>query len=223
MDWLRQVNSYCERLDGGYWAEPVNALTNLAFLAAAWFCWRRPEVRADPAARLLVATLALIGVGSWLFHTHARVWAAMADVLPIQAFILIYIHFATVRFFALPRWAGLAAAGLFLVAAPALAQGIAAVVGRLNGSVSYLPVPLLIAGYAMALRRRRPRTARGLALGAAILAVSLVFRSVDRAVCAAFPLGTHFLWHLLNALMLGWMILVLARAKAPLEPGRADA
>jgi hypothetical protein len=26
------------------------------------------------------------------------------------------------------------------------------------------------------------------------------------------PVGTHFLWHLLNALMLGWMIEVLGRA-----------
>lgn len=223
MNWFRQVNSYCERLDGGYWAEPVNALTNLAFLAAAVICWRRPEVRRDPAARALVLVLALIGLGSWLFHTHAQVWAALADVIPIQAFILAYLFFATVRFFALPRWAGALAAGLFLALAPLAAAGIAAVFGGMNGSVGYLPVPILIAVYALALRSRRPETARGLAIGAGILALSLVFRSMDRAVCPAFPLGTHFLWHLLNAAMLGWMILVLARAQPPLEPGRAGA
>jgi hypothetical protein len=32
--------------------------------------------------------------------------------------------------------------------------------------------------------------------------VSLVFRSIDQAVCASFPLGTHFLWHCLNGLVL---------------------
>ena len=29
--------------------------------------------------------------------------------------------------------------------------------------------------------------------------VSLAFRTMDQAVCPAFPLGTHFIWHLLNA------------------------
>ena len=76
-----------------------------------------------------------------------------------------------------------------------------------------MPVPILIGAYAVALRRRAPDAARGLAIGAGLLAASLVFRSIDRAVCPAFPLGTHFLWHLLNAVMLGWMILVLVRAR----------
>ena len=93
--------------------------------------------------------------------------------------------------------------------------------GPLNGSVDYLPVPILIAGYALALARRDPGTARGLAVGAGILVVSLVFRTLDAAVCPVLPIGTHFLWHLLNAVMLGWMILTLAEAK--LETGRAGA
>jgi hypothetical protein len=43
---------------------------------------------------------------------------------------------------------------------------------------------------------------------AGIFAASLSFRSVDNAVCSVFPVGTHFLWHLLNGLVL----LVLVRA-----------
>ena len=84
--------------------------------------------------------------------------------------------------------------------------------GPLNGSAGYLPVPVLIACYALALRRRAPEAARGLAIGAGMLAVSLFFRTIDAAVCPAFPVGTHFLWHLLNAAMLWWMIRVLVRA-----------
>jgi hypothetical protein len=83
--------------------------------------------------------------------------------------------------------------------------------GPLNGSTGYLPVPVLIAGYALALRGRAPGTARGLMLGAALLAVSIFFRTIDAAACPAFPIGTHFLWHLLNGAILGWMILVLVR------------
>ena len=33
------VDHYCERTDPGIWAEPLNALTNLAFIIAAWLLW----------------------------------------------------------------------------------------------------------------------------------------------------------------------------------------
>jgi hypothetical protein len=133
----------------------------------------------------------------------------LADVVPIQAFILIYLGIATVRFFALPWWAGVVAAALFVPYAALVERAAEAVAGPMNGSTGYMPVPILIAGYAMLLWRRAPETARGLLLGAGMLATSIFFRTIDEAVCPAFPLGTHFLWHLLNGAMLGWMILVL--------------
>ncbi len=89
-------------------------------------------------------------------------------------------------------------------------------------SAFYWPVPVLIVIYAVALRPRLPETARGLAVGAAILVASLTFRSLDEGLCDAVPLGTHFMWHVLNAVMLGWMIEVyrrhMARPPNPLFP-----
>lgn len=218
MDWTEAVNSYCERTDPSYWSEPVNAVTNAAFLVAAAYCW--PRTAGDAGARLLCVILALIGIGSYLFHTHAQIWALFADVIPIQAFILVYLYFATVRFFGAPWWAGALAVVAFMPYAALTARGIGAVVGDLNGSIGYVPVPILIAAYAVVLRTRAPRAARGLAIGAGLLVVSLTFRSVDAAVCGALPLGTHFLWHVLNGAMLGWMILVLTRH--PARPGLAE-
>ena len=89
-------------------------------------------------------------------------------------------------------------------------RGFAALPG-FSVSAPYWPVALLIALYAAVLRRRLPDVAGGLALGAATLALSLVARSVDMALCPVWPIGTHFAWHLLNAAMLGWMITVLRR------------
>lgn len=215
MDWFRQVNAYCERTDASYWSEPVNALTNASFFVAAFLCWRMLEGSRDVGARVLVVVLFAIGVGSFLFHTHAQVWAAMADVIPIQLFILIYLYLATVRFFRAPWWLGLVAVALFIPYGVIAARGIAALFGPLNGSVGYLPVPILIGAYAGLLRSRAPATALGLATGAGLLALSLVFRTVDQAVCDVFPLGTHFVWHLLNGVMLGWMIVVLHRHGQP--------
>ena len=134
MDWFRAVNSYCERTDAGYWSEPVNALSNAGFLLAAVVMWRLAA--GDRGARLLAAVLFLIGVGSFLFHTHAQVWAAVADVVPIQAFILIYVWLATVRFFALPWWAGALAVALFLPYAALAAQVIGAAFGLYGRSAT---------------------------------------------------------------------------------------
>ena len=80
MDWNAQVDGYCERLAPGLWAEPWNAVTNLAFVLAAIWVWRRGG---DVPVRVLAAILFVIGIGSGLFHTFATRWAGVADVLPI--------------------------------------------------------------------------------------------------------------------------------------------
>jgi hypothetical protein len=207
---LRQFDGYCERTDFSYWSEPVNAVTNAAFLIAAVWMWRRVRGQGMPLAEALCAILFAIGVGSYLFHTHATGWAALADVAPIALFILTYLYAANRHFWGLGPWgAGLLTAG-FLPYAAITGPAFGAL-PFFSISAAYWPVTLLIALYALALWRRAPATARGLALGAGLLTLSLVFRSVDEAVCARVPLGTHFLWHILNGIMLGWMIEVLRR------------
>ncbi len=41
MDWFEQIDGYCERTDFTYWSEPLNAVTNVAFIIAALLLWRR--------------------------------------------------------------------------------------------------------------------------------------------------------------------------------------
>ncbi len=116
MDWFAAVDSYCERVGPGYWAEPLNAMTNLAFVLAAAVMW--PRVRGLPLGRLMCVVLAVIGLGSWLFHTHAQAWAGVADVVPILVFILLFIFAASRDFLGLrPLWAGVATAGFVPYAA----------------------------------------------------------------------------------------------------------
>lgn len=208
MDWLQAVDGYCERTGPDYWSEPVNAVTNLAFLIAAAVMW--PRVRGMVTGQVLVIALAVIGVGSWLFHTHANRLTGMMDVLPIVVFILMYVFVATRDYLGQPAWvAGIAAVGFVpyaLVVTPVFRA-----VPFLSTSAMYWPVPVLILIYAALLRVRAPDTAQGMAVGAAILMVSLVFRSLDMVVCEIWPLGTHFMWHVLNGIMLGWMIEVWRR------------
>ncbi len=210
MDWFQEIDGYCERLSPAYWAEPINAVTNAAFLIAAFVMWLRVRGQGMPLAMVLVVILAAIGVGSYLFHTHAQVWAAMADVLPILLYILVYI-FAINRdvWHMRPLTAGIVTARFMPYAAATVP--LFQLVPGLGGSAAYAPVPLLILIYAFLLRRRVPDTAGGLAIGAMILIASITFRALDEPICGQIPLGTHFMWHILNALMLGWMIEVYRR------------
>ncbi|MDR5652068.1 ceramidase domain-containing protein [Ruixingdingia sedimenti] len=205
MDWWAAVDGYCERTGPEYWSEPVNALTNLAFVLAALVMWRRVRGQGMPVAVALCAVLAVIGVGSWLFHTHANRATGLMDVLPIVVFVLIYIFAASRDILGMKGWqAGVAVVAFFPYAAATIP--LFRLIPGIGSSAAYVPVPVLIVIYAALAARRHPATALNLFLGAAILAVSLTFRSLDMPVCGGFPLGTHFLWHLLNGLMLGWMI-----------------
>lgn len=208
MDWLEAVDAYCERLGPGYWAEPVNAVTNAAFVIAALFMWRRAT--GEAMAQAMVVVLAAIGVGSWLFHTHANRLTGLMDVLPILTFILLYVFAASRDFLGLKPWqAGLCTAAFIPYAAATVP--LWAMVPGLGSSAGYAPVPVLILVYAALLRQRAPDTTRGLAIGAGILILSLTFRTLDEPLCGVIPLGTHFMWHILNGLMLGWMIEVWLR------------
>lgn len=208
MDLTAQLDGYCERIDPSFWSEPVNAITNAAFLIAALYMWHRS--RGLPNAQALCAVLFAIGVGSFLFHTYATTWAAIADVAPIAVYVLLYIFLATRDFWEQNTLTSLGAVLLFFPYAYVTVP-LFEMLPILNVSAGYGPVPLLILIYAFGLRNRAPETARGLAIGATIILISLTFRSLDMPVCENLPLGTHFMWHILNGIALGWMIEVYRR------------
>jgi hypothetical protein len=199
MDWSTPIDLYCERTDASLWAEPANALTNAAFLiaaAAAFAAWRRAGERDWPALALIVVVTA-VGLGSFIFHTVATRGAMLADVIPIAIFIYGYLLLALRRFLHLS--AGVAIAIVVGYAAGARALSWLAPPRALNGSIGYLPA--LVAMVAMA-RVTHGRVRRGLELAVMIFTVSLALRTIDLAACETFPVGTHFLWHLLNATVL---------------------
>lgn len=214
MDLSRAVINYCERTSHAFWAEPVNAMTNLAFFlaaAAAWSLWRDSD-RRDWASLSLILVTALTGAGSFLFHTFATRWAMLADVIPIAVFIYGYFLLSLTRFVAMGGIAAIAATLAFA----AFSFGLQGALPRhvLNNSLAYAPalmalmaVPLTLALQARLAQneieqRRKIVTAVRIAVAGGVFALSLVFRTIDRDICALVPVGTHFLWHLLNAFVL---------------------
>ena len=192
------IDLYCERTDPGLFAEPLNALTNLFFLLAAWQCARLALQKGKHDALLLAVILFAIGIGSGLFHTFATAWAQWLDVTPILIFQIVYFWFYVRRIARLRFAMGVALLALFFAAIVVSAQ----FPELLNGSFSYAPAVaalILIGAYHYTTEKADPVVI--LAAGIIFL-VSLSARTVDLLLCVQWSLGTHFIWHSLNALVL---------------------
>lgn len=224
---------YCERgIDPGFLAEPLNAATNAAFIVAAvalgLLVRRLPADQRRTELVALIMLIAMIGVGSFLFHTQASRWAALADILPIFLFMVLYLATALRTMLRLPVGVVLLLTAGFVAALWAAGQIRCATDGTiafggvgsrcLNGSVGYLPAWLAMVATAAVLAVRRHPAARSLLIAGVIFAVSLAFRSLDARWCGDTVIGTHFLWHLLNAACL----YVLIRALIPPQLARAS-
>ena len=60
MRWSESIDMYCERTDPGLWSEPLNAVTNLAFLVAAALLWRRAGRGAGRDMQVLTLLIAAV-------------------------------------------------------------------------------------------------------------------------------------------------------------------
>ena len=208
MDLSKPIDIYCERLDIGIWAEPINAVTNVAFILAAIIMWLRCKNLVE--GKILSFLLFSIGCGSFLFHTYAQTWAALLDVTAILIFILTYIFVANRRFLLWSKMVSLISVILFFPY-QLLLVSILSNIQFFGLSVQYIPVAILIFIYSGLLRKSEPNLSRGLFAGATILCVSIVFRTIDEPLCSILSVGTHSVWHILNAIMLSWMIEILRR------------
>ena len=204
MDWFAPIDLYCERTAPGLFNEPLNAASNLAFLLAAILATRAalrdPRARADGFLWLLIALVYLIFAGSTAFHTFANPLARLADTTPIAAFIYTFFLYAMRRFVGLSWLWALTATVLFLAASFLFAALTPA--DALNGSVSYLPAFIGLVGLGTYLVSRSFPAGHWLIAAALVFAVSLTFRTVDQMVCQTLPIGTHWAWHSLNAVVL---------------------
>lgn len=215
MDWFAAVDIYCERTGPGFWAEPFNALSNLAFPLAALSAARAARRRGltSPLLWLLIVMAALIGLGSFLFHTLATRWSELADTLPIWSFVAVYVLVAMYLI------GGMAPARVARVAAIALVIGGAIAwfatgersdtADPLHGSGQYAPALVALVVFAAVTRLRHHAAAPWALAATLVFLASLVARTLDIPLCPVLPVGTHLLWHLLNGLMAGILLHLL--------------
>jgi len=190
------MDLYCERCGPGFWAEPLNALTNAAFLVAALFASLSAKRHGSMTGKVkcLIGLAVTVGVGSFLFHTFATLWAMYLDLIPIVLLQLSFFGLYARDQIGLSQTSvGLLLAGLLAVSLPGMREN-----APLNGSLAYLPGWALLAVFGAYHIRQSKNQPWGLLAAAILLLIALVFRTIDQAVCETLPCGTHFLWHLLN-------------------------
>lgn len=180
-----------------FWAEPLNALSNVAFLIAASLAWRL-AVRRGAMTRMtaILVTLAFaIGLGSFAFHTAAGPMTYVIDVGPIALLMLLFLWLASREMLGWPLFA----AAAFVVVVLATAFALMPLRQPGNGSLFYLPALLgmVILG---GLRSMRGGEGSHLLLVAGmVFLLALTARTVDWSV--PWSTGTHFVWHLLNGVV----------------------
>jgi len=194
------MSLYCERDLPGWFAEPLNTVTGLAYLVSAWQAWRqleRARWREQWDLHLLAGLIAFVGVASMLWHASGSAWLHWFDAAAVAAFVIAYWQVFLVRVSGM-GWIGLAGAwvltgawlALFYLALPDLFLGSTLVYAPLLG--------LLLVAVAMSARINR-RLARDLLLASVLFVLAMVVRAADQLLCEWVIVGTHWLWHLLIA------------------------
>lgn len=182
----------------------------------------------------LIALAALVGLGSFLFHTFANAWSSLADVIPIWTLVALFILVAIHRIGgARPGRIGIGltvAVGLVAIlfafggdgsgsqtsnspAAALDADGSSApAYPILNGSEQYLPAVLALLAFAALSRRKGHPIAPWVVAAAGAFMVSLTLRTLDMHLYEIWPLGTLFIWHILNGTMIALLFQGLIRS-----------
>lgn len=224
MKWSQPLFQYCERGTSDlFWAEPLNAISNLAFILAgaiaiAYLLRNRSSEWSYYFCIALTAMLFVIGTGSFIFHTSATRWAELADEIPITIFVLSYFLFALAVLLRL-HWLLCALLLMAFMLVCALASNITCSLPAVSisddigdrsclwGSVAYFPAwgGLWLIGWA--LWRRHHLAAPSLFAAACIFTCSLIIRTADIPLCNISLvghkfMGFHFLWHILNSITL---------------------
>lgn len=193
--WHETLDFYCERTSLGFWSEPINAISNAGFIFAGVLGLLK--FRQIKNIWLLTFSLLAIltGIGSFLFHTHANRWSHLTDIIPIGIFMSTFVAFVARRLFTQNIFKTTLLSFLFIL----LSIVIEAYQPHhlLNGSLGYTHALLLL----IILTLKVPNDPlRKMFLHATFTFImSLIFRTIDNSICHIFSVGTHYLWHLLNA------------------------
>jgi hypothetical protein len=211
---LSHYYGLCERTGDSFWGEPFNAISNAAFLIAAIYVFRFLKNHNDARGfwvfdiYLLNFLMFCIATASFTFHTMPNIYTEKADMIFIVSFIVVYFVSAMFR---------IAKCSLFEFTVSCLAfLGFTYFVvdqfpNSLNDSIAYLSSMMALIFIAIYLNIKKRTSARQYLLAAVLGVCSLFCRAIDNAVCEVVGMGTHFMWHILNSILMTILVVQLIR------------
>lgn len=205
MDLSTHWYGVCERHGLGLASEPLNTLSNLAFIYVAVAIFRYFRTHEDLEHRriwdikIMTGLIFIIGVNSIIFHTMPSDTTELMDTIPIVLFILIYFLSVLFRIGKCTKFQALVCFTAFVGFSHVLVHQFPR---ALNDSIGYLSSMMALIVIAIWLHLRARPSSQYFMLAALIGVTSLFCRAIDRAVCDMWPFGTHFLWHIFNATLL---------------------
>jgi hypothetical protein len=207
------INNYCERLTDAFWAEPINALSNGAFLISATAVYLLlKKHKLSGYYTILPYQLAIVAIGSFLWHT------ARNPITHILDGSLLYIFIGTVFLFLLKlltnkwswAWAGLIGLVSFQVA-------VFIFVPILKDTPIRHIITLLIFGLlSIWVSQKVRKVPLSMIIALCLYVGAILAKGMDLGVCDIFPIGTHFLWHTLGAAAGYYSVISLVNLKETL-------
>jgi len=191
---------YCERAgSSAYNAEPVNAITNIAFFIAAYYLYKLLKTKNLTTKSWLVfpVVLAFIGLGSTLFHVFSTPITLVLDFTPLYLFYLLFLY----KFF---KTLNLSLTQIILImigfAATIISLTIFIPPDFLNGSIRHVVLASILLLFIFISVKHFKHESKTLIHVFIFYAFGIFFRTIEPIICPQFPLGTHFSWHLIMAL-----------------------
>jgi hypothetical protein len=210
-----QLTEYCERTDSSFWAEPLNAISNISFIIAGFliiYLYKKYLIDSKKAENsinyiekdfniIILSLLSItVGIGSFLYHTFHTQLTILGDLIPIAifSFYTLYIGLRKNLEYDIKK------SILFLIGFGLIMTYSMFFMDRsfMNGSIIYLPVPFALLYFSIFAKNKKKEWI----ISTILFSFALLFRTIDSSICGINPHGTHFLWHLINGFTFFFMI-----------------
>ena len=196
---------YCEHEHKLFFiSEPVNTITNLSFIIAGIYLVRYYQKLTHGIEKFLVFLIFLIGAGSAIWHGTQTLVGELLDVFPIFFFIVSMLY---------------ALMQILTNLSEPVCRSYTLLFGIVHLTlvlfwpdrstmdlVGYAPVFIILIGSSLLAMLTISPISYYISMATGLFIVSYFFRSIDLLVCPYTYVGTHFIWHILNSIVLVYCV-----------------
>ena len=203
---------YCEVAYMNGFFEPFNAISNLSFIIAAFFLFlffRKNDIKDFKSFWFLLIAL-LIGAGSFTWHFYRHPITNLFDSIPITLFIASFGYFYALKVFKSNNKAFLFVITSLIIVfiGQIYLESIIPIFLGNNGYLYFLMSFLFLVPIFWSKSISKRYFKKGLFLYALFI-LALTFRQIDIPICSTIPIGSHFIWHILNGIVLYYAVTLL--------------